>query len=83
MLSARSVGESAEGLVRATVDGRGRLVELELTSRRYRRLSSAALSDAILDAVHKAAAALDALSAVLMEPALPTGESFEDSTSGH
>ncbi|HEX2132309.1 MAG TPA: YbaB/EbfC family nucleoid-associated protein [Actinophytocola sp.] len=46
---------SPDGLVTATVDGRGRLVELYLDTRVFRTTDSRALAAAILDTVRRAA----------------------------
>ena len=49
-----AVADSPDGLVRATVDGRGRLLELELSPRIYRELSTETLADSIVDTVRAA-----------------------------
>ncbi|MGH9059910.1 MAG: YbaB/EbfC family nucleoid-associated protein [Acidimicrobiales bacterium] len=56
----RSTADSPDGLIRATTDGHGRLLELELDSRIYRTTDSRALTAAITATVHAAAEAAEA-----------------------
>jgi DNA-binding protein YbaB len=55
LATVEATADSPDDLVRATVDGRGRLLSLELSSRIYRELSSESLSDSIVDTVRAAA----------------------------
>ncbi|WP_328605805.1 YbaB/EbfC family nucleoid-associated protein [Amycolatopsis sp. NBC_00345] len=56
----RSIADSPDGLIRATTDGHGRLLELELDPRIYRTTDSQALTTAITDTVRAAAEAAEA-----------------------
>ena len=49
-----ATADSPDGLVSATVDGRGRLLDLRLSSRVYRELGSAALAESVVDTVRAA-----------------------------
>ena len=56
----RAIADSPDGLIRATTDGHGRLLELELDPRIYRAGDSQALTTAITATVHAAAEAAEA-----------------------
>jgi DNA-binding protein YbaB len=56
----RSIADSPDGLISATTDGHGRLLELELDPRVYRTTDSQALTTAIADTVRAAAEAAEA-----------------------
>jgi DNA-binding protein YbaB len=56
----RGIADSPDGLIRATTDAHGRLLELELDPRIYRSADSQALTTAITDTVRAAAEAAEA-----------------------
>jgi DNA-binding protein YbaB len=72
MAEVRASAESPDGLIAATVGGRGELLELALDARIYREHDSRALSRHILDTVKEAAdlarAQVVALTRHLMPP---------------
>jgi DNA-binding protein YbaB len=51
-----ATADSPDGLVQATVDGRGRLLALRLSPLVYRELGSAALAESVVDTVTAAVA---------------------------
>lgn len=54
LATVEATADSPDGLIQATVDGRGRLLTLTLSPRIYRELSSQALADSIVDTIQAA-----------------------------
>ncbi|MFC5184020.1 YbaB/EbfC family nucleoid-associated protein [Actinomadura harenae] len=71
-----ATAEAADGMVQVTVDRQGRLTALELDPRVYRKLASAELSEAVLEASRDASAQVaDKISQAMQDvtPAGPAG----------
>ncbi|MCP2343615.1 YbaB/EbfC family nucleoid-associated protein [Actinomadura rupiterrae] len=65
--------EAADGMVRVTVDRQGRMTELELDPRVYRKLASAELSAAVLEASNAASEQVAEQTRQAMEDIAPKG----------
>ncbi|RFU39480.1 YbaB/EbfC family DNA-binding protein [Actinomadura logoneensis] len=74
--------EAADGMVRVTVDRQGRLTALELDPRVYRKLASAELSEAVLEASRDASAQVADKIAEAMRDITPAGPAGEGAGPG-
>lgn len=73
----RATGYSDDGLVTATVGGRGELVELALDPRIYRDRNTSELAAKIVAAVHEAAAEAEREAAALAAKLVPGGADLD------
>jgi len=68
---------SSDGMISVTVGSQGRLRDLRLDPRVYRKLSTSELADAIMVQIRRATADVDEQRRRLMEPLMPEGLPYE------
>ncbi|MFC5745148.1 YbaB/EbfC family nucleoid-associated protein [Actinomadura rugatobispora] len=71
-------GEGGDGAVKARVDRQGRLTSLEFDPRRYRKLGSEELAEAVLEAARNAADQVSGKAREAMEGLVPEGAEQSD-----